>query len=77
MRTHHIIAASVLCLAGCASKAQLADDGVKTTFQTGSAWRPSIDNRADAVMVYGVGGNPSDPSGHSVEDRIRSWKERG
>ena len=28
-------------------------------------------------MVYGVGGNPSDPSGHSVEDRIRSWKERG
>ena len=36
------------------------DDGVKTTFQTSREWRPTIDNRADAVMVYGVGGNPSD-----------------
>lgn len=28
-------------------------------------------------MVYGVGGNPGAPSGRSIEDRIRSWKERG
>ena len=69
-----------LCLFGCnatSQRALYADDGVKTTFQTGSAWRPTIDNRADAVMVYGVGGNPGAPSGRSIEDRIRSWKERG
>ena len=33
-------------------------DDVKTTFQSSREWRPTIDNRADAVMVYGVGGNP-------------------
>lgn len=55
-------------------------DSVKTTFQTSREWRPTIDNRADAVMVYGIGGNPSDKSrnrGLSFEDRVRSWKERG
>lgn len=40
---------------------------------------PEIDNRADAVMVYGVGGNPSDKGRgkKTLEDRIASWKERG
>jgi hypothetical protein len=53
-------------------------DNVKTTFQTSREWRPTIDNRADAVMVYGVAGNPSDRN-RSIpfEDRIRSWKDRG
>lgn len=51
---------------------------VKTTFQTSKAWKPTIDNRADAVMVYGVGGNPSDKDAStSVESRLASWKERG
>lgn len=71
----------LLCLCACATHPEkdfVVNDGVKTTFQTGSAWRPSLDNRADAVMVYGVGGNPSDPArDSSVEERIRSWKERG
>lgn len=54
------------------------DDRVKTTFQTGSQWRPSIDNRADAVMIYGVGGNPSDRSNRtSLEDRVHLWKKHG
>lgn len=53
-------------------------DNVKTTFQTSREWRPTIDNRADAVMVYGVGGNPSDRSKKmSFEDRVKSWKDRG
>ncbi|WP_108821367.1 hypothetical protein [Dysgonomonas sp. Marseille-P4361] len=53
-------------------------DNVKTTFQTSREWRPTIDNRADAVMIYGVGGNPSDKSKKvSLEDRIKSWKDRG
>ena len=53
-------------------------DGVKTTFQTSREWRPTIDNRADAAMVYGVGGNPSDNSDRiPFEERVRSWRERG
>jgi len=60
---------------GCGMK----NDGVKTTFQSSREWRPTIDNRADAVMVYGVGGNPSDRSRHgmSFEDRVKSWQDRG
>lgn len=57
-----------------------AQDSVKTTFQTSREWRPTIDNRADAVMVYGVGGNPSDKTrnkGISFEERVKSWKDRG
>ncbi len=52
---------------------------VKTTFQSSREWRPTIDNRGDAVMVYGVGGNPSDlkPGQLSFEDRVKSWKDRG
>jgi hypothetical protein len=50
----------------------------KTTFQTSREWRPTIDNRADAVMVYGVGGNPSDRSKSiPFEERIKSWRDRG
>ncbi len=53
-------------------------DPVKTTFQTSREWRPTIDNRADVAMVYGVGGNPSDRSKRiSFEERVRSWRERG
>ncbi len=67
---------------GCApsseAKSKKVDDGVKTTFQTSRAWRPTIDNRADAVMVYGVGGNPSDRKGNAnFEERVKSWKDKG
>mgnify|MGYP000778311010 FL=1 len=55
-----------------------AADNVKTTFQSSRAWSPTIDNRADAVMVYGIGGNPSDRDGNqNFENRVRSWKDRG
>ena len=49
---------------------------VKTTFQTSREWRATIDNRADAVMVYGVG-NRDTSSVSAVENRIKTWKERG
>ena len=77
---------AALCLAGlalCAPARALNSpkdpkNGVKTTFQTSREWRPTIDNRADAVMVYGVGGNPSDNEGNrNFEERVRSWRERG
>lgn len=55
-----------------------ASDNVKTTFQTSREWRPTIDNRADAVMVYGIGGNPSDREGNmNFENRVKSWRDRG
>lgn len=59
--------------------AEISPGDVKTTFQTSREWRPTIDNRADAVMVYGVGGNPSDKGrgGHTFEDRVKSWHDHG
>lgn len=53
-------------------------DNVKTTFQTSREWRPTIDTRADAAMIYGVGGNPSDRAKKvSFEERVKSWRDRG
>ena len=73
---HFLISLAVLAI-GISVDAQTKDN-VKTTFQTSREWKPSIDNRADAVMVYGVGGNPSDKSRKlSFEERVKSWKERG
>ena len=71
------IAIAVICSCGN-TRQENTTDNVKTTFQSAREWKPTIDNRADAVMVYGVGGNPSDRSKRiSFEDRVRSWKERG
>ncbi|MBR3703353.1 MAG: hypothetical protein IKM12_07380 [Alistipes sp.] len=74
------LSVALLCLTACDGQTvqKVEGDGVKTTFQTARAWRETIDNRADAVMVYGVGGNPSDRSRRvSFEERVRSWRERG
>lgn len=71
---------ALLAIVSCRSNtAETVQDGVKTTFQSSREWRPTIDNRADAVMVYGVGGNPSDRSrrGISFEDRVKSWQDKG
>lgn len=74
-----LYSAAILLFSSCGNTRQeSATDNVKTTFQSAREWRPTIDNRADAVMVYGVGGNPSDRSKRiSFEDRVRSWQERG
>lgn len=49
------------------------DKSVKTTFQTSREWKSTINNRADAVMVYGIGGNPSDQSKKMpFEERLES-----
>ena len=66
---------TLFCVLACTGPER---DSVKTTFQTGQGWRSTIDNRADAVMVYGVGGNPTDKGAPgSVEARLASWRERG
>lgn len=68
----------VLALSVCSPVVAQNNKKVKTTFQTSREWKATIDNRADAVMVYGVGGNPSDWSKKlSFEERVQSWKERG
>ena len=84
MKAHPAIFASFLLagvagIPGAGAQAVQAPAGrEKTTFQTSRAWRPSIDNRADAVMVYGVGGNPSDRAKRvSFEERVKSWRDRG
>ncbi len=78
MRRVILLAGAILTLASCSPKNVSAPKD-KTTFQTSRAWNEYIDNRADAVMVYGVGGNPSDREGRStsLEERLASWKERG
>ncbi|MDI9551981.1 MAG: hypothetical protein QM324_09830 [Bacteroidota bacterium] len=76
------VAACIFLLCCCQNTGQEAGQrkDAKTTFQTSSIWKPTLDNRADAVMIYGVGGNPSDRvrgNRPSFEDRALSWKERG
>ena len=46
---------------------------VKTTFQTASHWKPSIDVRSDAVMIYGTGSRPE----MTFKERVESWKKHG
>ena len=74
-----LYSAAILLISSCGTpRHESAPDNVKTTFQSAREWRPTIDNRADAVMVYGIGGNPSDRSKRiSFEDRVRSWQRRG
>ena len=72
---------TLVFLFSCASPVgNVSNDRVKTTFQTSKSWSPAIDTRADAVMVYGAG-KSLEEDGHegvsAVENRIRSWKERG
>ena len=64
----------LLCLAACSGS---GPKETKTTFQTSQPWRPTLDNRADAVMVYGVGAKASEGTGRSVEERLASWQEHG
>ena len=70
-------------LTGCQSGQQAADSQKavkeKTAFQTGQPWRPTIDNRADVAIVYGVGGNPSDKEKQkmSFEERVQTWRDHG
>lgn len=67
-------------MAGCKSNTtgKQTTQKEKTVFQTSHPWKPSIDNRADVAIIYGVGGNPSDTSNRiSFEDRVQSWRDRG
>lgn len=85
MRFHSLLSCTswlVLAASACSTQQaarEQAPTDIKTTFQTSREWRPTIDNRADAVMVYGVGGNPTDKDGGktSLESRLASWQERG
>ena len=45
----------------------------KTSFQTLTEWKPTIDVRSDVVMVYGAG----DYTTLSFHDRVNSWRDHG
>ncbi|TDS09780.1 hypothetical protein [Sphingobacterium paludis] len=78
MKNWTVYVGMAVLLGGGSVMAQQKTDRVKTTFQTSREWRPTIDNRADAVMVYGVGGNPSDKHKRvPFAERVKSWKDRG
>lgn len=52
---------------------QLLAQREKTSFQTLSDWKPSLDVRSDVVMVYGAG----DYRTLSFHDRVNSWRDHG
>ena len=73
-----VISCKQKSLANSSDNNILVNDGEKTVFQTSREWRPTIDNRGDVAIIYGVGGNPSDKSRRiPFEERVRSWQERG
>jgi hypothetical protein len=65
---------TMLLMASC-GQAQTTDTSnpEKTIFQTSSAWRPTIDVRADVVLVYGT----NDSKDMTFEERVQSWRDRG
>ena len=71
-----------LAFAGCTVKdgnsTANTENREKTVFQTSLEWRPTIDNRGDVAIVYGVGGAQIDKSGRvPFEERVKSWQDRG
>lgn len=52
---------------------QLSAQREKTSFQTLSEWKPTLDVRSDVVMVYGAG----DYMSLSFHDRVNSWRNHG
>lgn len=74
----NLVTIGLLAISTLLSAQTRSDDPVKTTFQTSREWRPTIDNRADAVMIYGTQGNPSDKVKRvPFEKRVKSWKDKG
>lgn len=74
----NLITIGLLAMSTLLSAQTRSNDPVKTTFQTSREWRPTIDNRADAVMIYGTQGNPSDKvKSISFEKRVKSWRDKG
>jgi hypothetical protein len=45
----------------------------KTSFQTGSHWKPVTDVRSDIAIVYGA----RDDGDMTFEQRVKSWRDRG
>lgn len=45
----------------------------KTSFQTGSPWRPEIDVRSDIAIIYGA----NDRKNMTFKTRVNSWRDRG
>lgn len=45
----------------------------KTSFQTRTPWRPTLDVRSDVAMVYGMDDRPD----MTFEQRVQSWRDRG
>ena len=62
-----------LCLCVLTVGGVAAQGRERTTFQTSSSWKPTIDVRSDVVMVYGANDRGSETFGQRVE----SWRRRG
>lgn len=72
--------ARIVLLLACA--AILADSCVerefpKTVFQTSQEWRPTMDNRADAAIVYGIESQGHLGRKRPFAERLSSWQHHG
>uniref|UniRef100_UPI0032175685 hypothetical protein n=1 Tax=uncultured Draconibacterium sp. TaxID=1573823 RepID=UPI0032175685 len=45
----------------------------KTVFQTSNPWKPTVDVRSDAAIIYGTHDRPE----MSFEERVQSWRDKG
>ena len=50
----------------------------QTMFQTSQPWCPTLDNRGDVAIIYGINGNPTDKTrAVPFTQRVHSWRDRG
>ena len=68
--TYRMILVALCAAAVLGASAQRRE---KTSFQTSTFWRPTIDVHSDVVMVYGTGGRPD----RTFHDRVQSWRDKG
>ncbi len=64
---------------GCtnsANKPVETEKSEKTIFQTSQPWKPTIDVRADAAVVYSVNQHHG-KNAMTFEERVQSWRDKG
>ena len=71
MRTAKFFCLFLLVLVASVLSAQQRQE--RTTFQTSVHWKPVIDVRSDAVMVYGANDRPDE----TFVQRVESWRSHG
>lgn len=70
-----------LVIQGCTHEPSSKDEAQngqkeKTVFQTSNSWKPEIDIRSDAALVYSIKDH-HEKGGLTFEKRVQTWRDRG